>query len=1060
MTGLAKLTLPRLGDALLREPLFRRIDLLRNCPGVWVQAPAGAGKTTLLSSYIETRKLAALWYEIDSGDHDVASFFHHLALARERLAGTPGGLPRFTSEFVTAPQVFARRYFRELYASVAEPILLVLDSFEDGEESDRLCDVVREAIAQAPPHVNVIVLGRNPPPAALARFLANGRMSTMDPGELLLGPDEAVVIARRRNVDEATALKVHAEAEGWAAGFRLMLEGVIRVGSAADARGSKQELFDYFIEQLFKVGSEETQRVLIDLALLPYVTRDLARAVSTSTRAIDVVECLARQHLFAQRRAGERAEAARDAQAYRFHGLFRSFLEQQLARTRGENGVRALALLSGKALQAHGDDEAALDLYIRAEAWQDAIVLIRRLSNTLLRQMRCMSLIEWIRALPPALVDDDHWLLYALGAAHLCVDPREARTWFEASYALAAARGDEECLVRSTAAIVDAAFLEYSEFKSIDKCIAVLRDALQFESVRTNPDTELRASVALLAAVFYSQGDMSELPALAERTLALALGQSDHNLRAAALAWLLSYAGNSGRFELAARILPAAAVLIEHAEVTPVRRGLCAYFAAWSHVSMCNPLDAVSCMQVLLRLAEDFGLDQLRRFAAIIGFWSGILRQDPDEARRWIEQFEQSLGQGHPYDIASLHAMRALLAQLHGDAVGATRHARLALPAYEQVGSPWHRSMVRSILLWSAVETGDQLQTRKLLAELRALARESRLHAYMLGAYQAEAWLAMQAGDSRKLVEKLLVLFENAQQFGVGMPMRFIVPWMPRLCAEALHCGVCAPYVAGLIRAYRWSAPLPGIRQWPWPVKIQTLGRFSIHVDEEPISFTAKAPRKALALLKALICASGMEVRDHQLIDALWKDDEADAARAAFNVTLHRLRRLLGHPDAIEVTDGCLTLNPRVVWVDAIAYERLLAATSDPGVTEIDEALSLYRGPLLPTDCAESWSAAARERLRAKFLHHLGRRARQLEAEGRWEDAIALYLRGLDADNLSESFYQGLMRCHKECGQHAEALSLYWRLRQTLSVSLGISPSCQTEVLFQEIGHTARSMPL
>jgi DNA-binding SARP family transcriptional activator len=667
-----------------------------------------------------------------------------------------------------------------------------------------------------------------------------------------------------------------------------------------------------------------------------------------------------------------------------------------------------------------------------------------------------VRLVEWIEALPAELLEADQWLLYFVGSARLWTDPHEARAWLERAYALAATRRDESCVVRAVAGIVDAAFLEYSEFKSVDRWIEVLNNAVRSDAVCANPDVELRANVALLSATFYRRGNVPELQALAEHTLSLVERHDDVNLRTAAVAWLLSYVANTGRFELAARILPLAAALIEHSEVTPLRRGLCAYFTAWTYVSMCDAQGANTYMEKLMRLAEEFGLQRLRRFAAVIGFWIWMIDRQGD-GQQWVEVFEHALGDAHPYDLASHNAMRALLAQSQNDVVSGMQYARLALPAYEQVGSPWHRLMIRAILLWAAVELGDELQARKVLSELRDLVRESRLDAYLLLLHQAEAWLMLRASEGERLVEKLRILFDNAGQFGLGMPMRFILPWMPRLCAEALHCGVSAPYVTGLIRAHGWSAPLLHLRQWPWPVRIHTLGRFSIEVDGEPISFSTKAPRKALALLKALICSSGVEVRDHQLIDALWKDDEADAARAAFNVTLHRLRRLLGHLDAIEVSDGCLTLNPKIVWVDAFAYEYLLANSADPSVEDIDEALQLYRGPLLPTDGAESWSAAARERMRAKFLHHVGRRAQQLESERRWDEAVALYLRGLDADNLSESFYQGLMRCHKECGRHAEALSLYWRLRQTLSVSLGISPSAHTEVLFQEIGQKARS---
>jgi LuxR family transcriptional regulator, maltose regulon positive regulatory protein len=86
-----------------------------------------------------------------------------------------------------------------------------------------------------------------------------------------------------------------------------------------------------------------------------------------------------------------------------------------------------------------------------------------------------------------------------------------------------------------------------------------------------------------------------------------------------------------------------------------------------------------------------------------------------------------------------------------------------------------------------------------------------------------------------------------------------------------------------------------------------------------------------------------------------------------------------------------------------------------------------------------------------KFVHHVEKAAAELEAVQRWNEAIAWYLRGLDADSLNEAFYQGLMRCYAGLGNRAEALSIYRRLRQQLSVVLGLQPSNSSETLAREL---------
>ena len=61
------------------------------------------------------------------------------------------------------------------------------------------------------------------------------------------------------------------------------------------------------------------------------------------------------------------------------------------------------------------------------------------------------------------------------------------------------------------------------------------------------------------------------------------------------------------------------------------------------------------------------------------------------------------------------------------------------------------------------------------------------------------------------------------------------------------------------------------------------------------------------------------------------------------------------------------------------------------------------------------------------------------------------YLRGLDADAAVESFYQGLMRCYQRLGRRSEGISSYLRLRQVLSVTLGLAPSPASERLYEEL---------
>jgi len=137
---LAKITRPRLRGVLPRPRLFQRLDGCR--PVAWVWAPPGAGKTTLVASYLEARRLPALWYHCDGGDDDLAPFFDYLA----RAAGARG-LPRFTADRAAAPADFAREFFRALWDR-RRAAVLVLDGYDDVPGDSPVHAALREAMGQ------------------------------------------------------------------------------------------------------------------------------------------------------------------------------------------------------------------------------------------------------------------------------------------------------------------------------------------------------------------------------------------------------------------------------------------------------------------------------------------------------------------------------------------------------------------------------------------------------------------------------------------------------------------------------------------------------------------------------------------------------------------------------------------------------------------------------------------------------------------------------------------------------------------------------------------------
>lgn len=99
--SIAKITRPRTRGVFPRERLYQRLDETRKYPVTWISAPAGAGKTTLVAGYLETKKIPCLWYQVDEGDTDIATFFSYLGMAAQKAAPQKRKpLPFLTPEYL------------------------------------------------------------------------------------------------------------------------------------------------------------------------------------------------------------------------------------------------------------------------------------------------------------------------------------------------------------------------------------------------------------------------------------------------------------------------------------------------------------------------------------------------------------------------------------------------------------------------------------------------------------------------------------------------------------------------------------------------------------------------------------------------------------------------------------------------------------------------------------------------------------------------------------------------------------------------------------------------
>jgi DNA-binding SARP family transcriptional activator len=274
---------------------------------------------------------------------------------------------------------------------------------------------------------------------------------------------------------------------------------------------------------------------------------------------------------------------------------------------------------------------------------------------------------------------------------------------------------------------------------------------------------------------------------------------------------------------------------------------------------------------------------------------------------------------------------------------------------------------------------------------------------------------------------------------------------------HASKAVVSTNYLTGVLRAWKAKPATPFLRpeSVQRPIRIRALGGFSVEKDELSLESLRKSPEKPLAILKMVIALGDRAVQESSITDLLWPESEGDLAHRSFQVTLHRLRGLLGHPEALVLHQGRLSLNPRSCWVDVWEFEAFLEQSAarlqennlGRASEMMENAIVLYRGPFLGGEAEEPWAISRSERLRSKLLRNLQSIAESWAQAGRWPTAKDCYWKGLEVDDLEEECCRGLMTCYWKMDQRSEALLLYRRFEKRLAAVLGIEPSAKTRAL-------------
>ena len=1062
--NIAKITKPDSADIYERSRLSKRLQQSGKFSLTWVSGPPGSGKTISVSSFIAAQEVPCIWYNIDSSDTNLASFYYYLTLACRKAAGQGVELPDFASDKNDGLPEFSRNFFTGLFNKFNDNLYLVLDNYQEVPEDIPLHELLLDTLEVMPQGVHLIIISRREPSAKFSRLALNRKMDHIDWQDLRFTKDEFKQITGQwgyKRIPRETLDTIYNKMDGWVAGLLFMLADKKKYNKKLKSigTGTFDKIHRYFTEEIFAYQDSDIKHFLLAISVLPAVTAKHAREITGMKNSGKILSQLDRNNFYVDKLSG----TSRDA--YILHPLFKEYLNESLADYLSPGEITDLKRRAAALLSNDNQVEDAADLLISAEDWDGLIDIIGNQAELLLGQGRIGLINRWCESIPLEKMAGSPWLSYWWGKSLQPKDLEKAKAHFITAFEGFRRERDLEGSFGAWVGQVDTIIIQWNDFTELDPLIDWLEENFDKEDTVLSADLKLQIATCMVSAMNIRR---PESPTLAEWVEYCADdAKVSRNIELSIQAYLvianyyLWRGDQSNCWILLGRIRN----LCSAADVSTlsVLKSKCleATMYAWFLSDGTKCLDTV---KQALGTGKGSGIHTMDHRLYVAGAYGALIEKNYMLMADYLQKMEILFDNTHQHNYFCHNYLSAWLSIFRHNFQRGLQHANEAAKTAQSTGFIYHEALGLFAQTQVFFEKGDYQGANKILLKFRRtidpLSSQLLQYLYLL----TKAQISMQTGKEEvglKFLRKGMKLGreENYQ--------RLMCWWNPatltNLCIQALDNDIETDYVQELINIQGLvpeASPIE-IEQWPWPMKIYSFGRFEIVKNGKPVRSSGKAQQKPLAMLKAIISLGGRNVAEVHLAEALWPEADGDMQHQALATTLHRLRRLLGGKEMVEFNDGHISLNSRCCWVDIWAFERLLSRaevesrkkemkSSFYAARYAEKAVNIYKGNFLPQN-VDHWSIHMREKLKSRFLRGVSFLGRNLEKIGEREKAVSYYMQALEIDHLVEEFYQRLMICYHRMDRNADAVLVFRRCLKNFDKALKISPSTQTRALYKNL---------
>ncbi len=340
---LTKLHTPTLRSRIIpRKRLVEQLTPQTDAGLILVCAPAGYGKTTLLSQWSQIlleNGVAVAWYALDPSDDELIPFSSYLVAGLTQALGPKSELIQIAELLRTSPEVDLYRIMSTLINVVEasqQDCLLILDDYHL-ISTPSIHSAIAFLIEHLPENMHVVISSRSDPPLPLARLRAHGQVLEIRVADLRLTLDEATLFLNevmQLGLLPEVVTELEMRTEGWIAGLQLVALSLAgqsdNTSFISSLTGNNRYLVEYLLEEVLSRLPEMVQSFLLPTSILDRMCGSLCDAILDDTSGSEeMLDQLNHANLFV-------IALDHEGYWYRYHHLFRDFLQTRLCKTQPE----------------------------------------------------------------------------------------------------------------------------------------------------------------------------------------------------------------------------------------------------------------------------------------------------------------------------------------------------------------------------------------------------------------------------------------------------------------------------------------------------------------------------------------------------------------------------------------------------------------------------------------------------------------------------------------------------------------------------------------------------